>query len=290
MQTIAWLVLTQGRRPRELAVAVTSLLSNGAASEVIVWCNGCDPSDVASALPDDGRVRVAGDGAEHGVPGGRDRAFDLVAAEVGLVGFLDDDAELIDDDAGARIIRRFQDSTVAVVGLRLADESGETARRHIPRSGTGTQHRSGPVATFLGGASVIRRSAYLDAGRYWSELEYGHEELDLSWRLIERGWVVFYCADVTVFHPRTEISRHGFGWSRTGRNRVLVARRDLPVVVLLVHVTAWLILGTIRAPRGCRVAYVRGWMSGWRQLVPQREAISWRTTFRLARLGRPPIW
>ena len=124
---------------------------------------------------------------------------------------------------------------------------------------------SGEVAYFLGGACAIRREAYEQVGGYFTELFYGHEEIELSWRLIDAGWTIRYLADVEVFHPRTEIGRHADGWRLTGRNRVWIARRTLPWPVALIHVAAWLILGTARAPGGdCRRSYLAGWWSGWR--------------------------
>ncbi len=131
----------------------------------------------------------------------------------------------------------------------LVDQSGQTARRHTPRPGTGRHERSGTVVGFLGGACAMRRSSYLSAGGYWGDLFYGHEELELSWRLIDRGGLIQFLAEERVFHPRTPIGRHACGWWFTGRNRVWIARRTLPVPVAVVHALAWLIVGTSARPR-----------------------------------------
>jgi GT2 family glycosyltransferase len=175
------------------------------------------------------------------------------------------------------------------VSLRLVDEDGATSRRHVPRAGNGDPGESGQVAYFLGGACAIRREAYDQVGGYFTELFYGHEEVELSWRLIDVGWTIRYLADVEVFHPRTEIGRHADGWRLTGRNRVWIARRTLPWPVAIVHVAAWLVLGAVRAPGGdCRRSYLRGWWSGWRGEIDRRP-IRWSTVVKLTKLGRPPI-
>ena len=149
--------------------------------------------------------------------------------------------------------------------------------------------QSGEVALFLGGASACRREAYDEVGGYFTGLFYGHEEVELSWRLIDAGWGIRYLADVRVFHPRTVIGRHASGWSLTGRNRVWIARRTLPVPVAAVHVIVWFVLGVIRAPdRMCRTNYVAGWWSGWQARV-ERSPITWSGVRRLTRLGRPPV-
>ena len=277
--TLEWIVLTRGDRAHELAHAVASvhpepvtLVVNGAAQPP----TDAPPADRVVALPEN-----------VGVPAGRDVGLRSVDAE--LVGFLDDDAEARPGVNDAVREAFAADPQLGAVALRLVDETGATARRHVPRLGGQGADRSGEVALFLGGACAVRREAYLDAGGYWGDLFYGHEEVELCWRLVDRGWRIGYLADAVVFHPRTEISRHADGWRLTGRNRVLIARRTLPWPVAIVHVAAWLVLGAYRAlDAETRRAYVAGWREGWRHAV-DRSPIRWRTVARLALLGRPPI-
>ncbi|MEM8618746.1 MAG: glycosyltransferase [Actinomycetota bacterium] len=278
--SLSWVILTRGDRRSELRVAATSVSEDGSADVVIV-SNGGGPVQ----LP--GTHHHIESASNVGIPAARH--LGLERANTPLVGFLDDDAALLAPDAGPIVAAFDSDPTLAVVSLRIIDEQGETSRRHVPRLGEAHADRAGEVATFLGGACAIRREAYEQVGGYFTELFYGHEELELSWRLIDAGWRIRYLADVTVFHPRTEISRHADGWRLTGRNRVWIARRTLPWPVALVHVAAWLVLGTIRAPAGeCRRSYLQGWMDGWRSAIEHRP-IRWRTVWRLAQLGRPPV-
>jgi GT2 family glycosyltransferase len=271
--TITWVVLTTGNRPEALQQAVSSL---GPTGSVAIVANGFELAGAA--------VRV-----DHnvGIPAGRHMG--VHATEADIVGFLDDDA-VASEGVSERVVAAFEsDPTIGAVALRLVDEDGNTARRHVPRFGGRDPERGGDVALFLGGACAMRREAYEDAGGYWGELFYGHEELEFAWRLIDHGWRIVYLPEATVFHPRTEIGRHADGWRMTGRNRVMIARRTLPWPIAFVHVTGWLVLGTLRASgRANRVAYLNGWRSGWTQPVDRRP-IRWRTVWRLGRLGRPPI-
>ena len=278
-----WVLLTMGNRATDVAHAVESIRADGVGADRIHLVVNSDQPDVRAP---DGCVVIT-PGQNLGVPGGRD--VGLAESSNAIVGFLDDDAVL---PAGAtkRIEAAFAARPeLGAVSLRLVDEAGETARRHVPRRGGADADESGDVSVFLGGACAIRRSAYLDVGGYFTELHYGHEELELCWRLIDRGWVVEYLADVEVFHPRTDISRHEDGWRLTARNRVWIARRTLPIPIAAVHVIAWLVLGLRRAPSGCRSAYLRGWLSGWRGRVG-RSPIRWSTVWRLRSLGRMPIY
>jgi GT2 family glycosyltransferase len=265
---------------------VASLRGDEPESEIVVVLNAAAPPEGDDPIVPPG-VHLTTAGANLGVPGGRD--LGVAVTDAPIIGFLDDDA-VLSPGATRRLIEIFDERPdVGAVSLRLVDERGETSRRHVPRRGASGATESGDVALFLGGACAIRRSAYESVGGYFTDLHYGHEELELSWRLIDAGWAITYLADVTVFHPRTEISRHADGWLLTGRNRVWIARRTLPWPVALIHVTLWLALGVRRAPAGCRAAYLRGWASGWRGPVG-RSPIGWRTVARLARLGRPPLF
>lgn len=281
---ISWVILTMGDRDVELRQAVESIASQGAGGEILVVANGEAVSGLAFTPP----VTVTALDHNVGVPAGRE--IGVAAADAPIVGFLDDDAVLLHSDAASRILEEFaSDPLIGAVTLRIVDEDGRTARRHVPRFGETGHDRSGDVVTFLGGASAIRREAYERAGGYWGDLFYAHEELDLAWRMHDLGYKVRYLADVQVAHPATPISRHPDGWWRTGRNRVMIARRNLPWVIAVPHVIIWLIAGWLRAPVGsCRRRYRQGWWAGWHASVP-RHPMRWRTVWRLARMGRPPI-
>ena len=210
-----WVILTMGDRGDQLRSAIGSLTS-----AVTVVVNG---GTIDESLDQVGVVVLP---ENAGVPGGRDAGVRATSGDI--VGFLDDDAEFRGDVA--RVVDAFDaDPGLGAVALRLVDEQGETARRHVPRPGGRHPERSGEVALFLGGACAIRREAYEQVGGYFTELFYGHEEVELCWRLVDAGWRIRYLADVEVFHPRTTIERHPAGWELTGRNRVLIARRNAAV-------------------------------------------------------------
>lgn len=281
---LTWVVLTIGNRPTELAAAVASAVAAGEPTDpaVLVVANGCRLPGLADG---DDRVEVVELPENRGVPGGRDVGARAATADV--IGFLDDDA-VLPAGAAAQILAAFADPTVGAVALRLVDEHGATARRHVPRRGDVGAAEGGDVAVFLGGACAIRAEAYRSVGGYFTDLHYGHEELELAWRLLDAGWSIRYLPGVRVFHPRSEVSRHARGWELTGRNRVWIARRTLPWPIALIHVSTWLAVGVLRAPPGCRRSYLRGWASGWRGRIEHRP-IRWSTVWRLARLGRVPI-
>src|SRR4029077_14967264 len=101
------------------------------------------------------------------------------------------------------------DPSLAVLSMQVVDpDGGPGARWHVPRLRAGDPERSSVVTTFLGGACAIRRSAYLEAGGLPDLFFYGHEETDLAWRLMDRGYRLEYDATARMCHHSLPNARH----------------------------------------------------------------------------------
>lgn len=294
---VSWILLTMGDRPAELAAAVSSITDRAGQAdadtagrpEVIVVANGIPEGLPAMPSENAAGVRVVHAAENLGIPGGRNLGAAAATGEV--LAFLDDDATVAEPEAVRAALARFAaEPDLGVVGLRIVDPvSGRTMRRHVPRLRSGSADRSGPVTSFLGGACLIRRSAFAQVGGYEAALFYALEETDLAWRLIDAGWRIDYDADAVVHHPATDISRHGAAHQRTARNRVMVARRLLPMPVAPLYVATW---AAITLLRGRSVTAWRDWWQGTRaglRAPVDRRPIGWAGVWRLTRLGRPPI-
>lgn len=227
-------------------------------------------------------------GSNLGIPGGRNLGLRHASADVVL--FLDDDAEVRDDLKD--VLEQFdEDPVLGIVALRLVDERGATQARHVPRLGGRSAGRAGPVALFLGGASLHRRAAFEQVGGYADAFVYAMEESDLALRLIDGGWSISYEPGVRVFHPRSTPGRHTGAVERTARNRVWLAHRNLPLPLAVAYVANWTVVTLVRNVRHLETvrAHWRGTIDGLRAPVGPRRPIGWRTAWRLARLGRPPV-
>jgi GT2 family glycosyltransferase len=278
-------VLTLGDRPAALERAVNSALAqHDVAVQVIVVANG---APAPPGLSPDARVSVFELDHNAGIPGGRNEGARRCPAE--LVAFLDDDARFVDESVLSRAAAAFQHRpALGALALRIVDDEGRTARRHVPRIGARHPDRAGAVTAFLGGAVVMRRAAFDGVGGFPSEFVYAMEETDLSFRLIDAGWEIHYDGTPAVYHPRTEPARHPGAAERTMRNRVWLANRSLPAPIAVLYVANWLLITTIRRPRQFP-ALVRAVRGGWRTRPGPRAPIRWRTVARLTRLGRPPV-
>ncbi len=279
-------ILTTGGRCDQLAAALASIRAQrGISSQIVVVAN-TDDRDVDIDVGDAQLVRP---GTNLGIPAGRNLGVSALA-DVDAVAFLDDDAELVDRDVLAHALAELAtDEHLAVVSMRLIDpETGKTERRHVPRIIVGDPARSSWATTFLGGACVIRHSAYNAAGGLPERFFYAHEETSLAWRLIDQGWRIRYRGDLTVAHPAHPPTRHGDYHHLSARNRVLLARMHLPWPVAGVYLAVWLTLSLIRGAGGRR-AVLRGFRDGFGLDGVERSPLRWATVVRLARYGRPPI-
>jgi len=275
-----------GNRPAEVAAAVGSaLVQNDVAVEAVVVANGVPASTVE--LPADDRLNVVELVENAGIPGGRNEGSEHTGAE--LIAFLDDDARFVDASVLARCAQTFRRRpALGAIALRIVDEEGRTARRHVPRIGARDPGRSGPVTAFLGGAVVARAAAFSTVGGFPAAFVYAMEETDLALRLIDAGWEIHYDGTPAVFHPATDPARHPAAAERTMRNRVWLAHRSLPAPVAALYVADWLAVSIVRDPRQIR-RLLQAALDGWRTRPGPRSPIRWRTVARLTRLGRPPI-
>jgi GT2 family glycosyltransferase len=284
---LSCVILTMGNRPAELDRAVASAVALSQAAdgvEVVVVGNGADVPPLPAGAS---AVRLP---QNAGVAGGRNAGVDACAGDVVL--FLDDDGWYPDAGLGKHVASRFAaDPDLAVLSFRVVDpDGGPSVRWYVPRLRAGDPGRSSPVTTFAGGACAIRRSAFHEAGGLPALFFYGHEETDLAWRLLGLGYRLEYDAAARICHPAVPNARHATWYRLDGRNRVLLARRNLPWPAAGVYLLNWLALTAARERSASAVrAWLSGFAEGWRLDAGGRHPISARTAWRMTRTGRPPV-
>jgi GT2 family glycosyltransferase len=282
--SVGAVVLSMGTRPTELATALDTLLAQeGVDLDVVVVGNGWAPEGLPPA------VRTVHLPENVGIPEGRN--VGAAASRGDLIFFYDDDAFLPTTDVLARLAATFEDPGVAVAQPRGADPDGRpTPRRWVPRLRTGDGGRAGEVVVFWEGVCMIRRAAFDAVGGWPGHFWYGHEGIDLAFRLVDAGWRLTYRPDVVVNHPATQPSRHAVYYRMNARNRVWVAKRNLPHPVDALYVGTWTLLSVARIrDREKLGVWFRGLAEGVRTDAGQRRPMSWATVARLTRAGRPPV-
>jgi GT2 family glycosyltransferase len=283
---ISVIILTMGNRPAELERAVASALNQQNADvEVVLVGNGVD---VPGTWPD--MVTVVRLPENVGIPAGRNRGVEASTGE--LILFLDDDGWYESADLAAHLRARFTaDPKLGIVSFRVRDpEGGPGERRHVPRLRAGDPLRTSEVTTFLGGACAIRREVFEATGGLPENFFYAHEESDLAWQALNAGYHIVYDAECVMFHPAVTPTRHAMFYRLNARNRVWLARRNLPWPVGVAYLGVWV---TMTIARERRLAALRPWFGGfregWRKPAGPRRPIRWRTMWRMTRLGRPPV-
>lgn len=283
-------VLTQGKRPVELTRGLESVLAQrGVSLDVVVVGNGWQPEGLPIGckklhLPDN-----------LGIPAGRNAGVQHVSGT--YLFFLDDDAWLPDEDFLARsaaYLREHED--VGMIQPRIKDpETRERPRRWIPRLRKGSSKRSSNVFSVIELALVLRRDTFEDTGGWPSTFFYAHEGIELAWRVWDCGKRVVYLGDLRAAHPIFDPSRHAEYFELNARNRVWLARRNLPWPVSWAYVGTWTLVQLVRwrsRPDQLK-PWLTGWRIGWRSnpWAPDetRGKLRWSTLVTMTRAGRPPI-
>jgi len=277
-----------GDRPDELGALLGSVAAQDlAAVRVVVVGNGVPlrglPQGVTAVeLPEN-----------LGVSGGRNVALARLRefGDVDVVVNLDDDGLLVGVGVFGQLRDLFTaDPRLGIVSMRIADETGSCERRHVPRLRVRDPLRAGLVTTFLGGGHALRAEMLAEIGEWPEKFFYAHEETDLAWRALDAGWKVLYEPRLLLQHPHTSPSRHAVYYRMIARNRVWLARRHLPAVLIPVYLGTWIVLtlARTRSAAGLR-SWARGFAEGVRTPCPPRKPMRWATVWTMTRLGRPPI-
>lgn len=276
-------ILTMGKRPDDLRRAIDSVLAQqDVQCDVVVVGNGWEPVD----LP----VRGLGLPENLGIPAGRNAGVAEVTGD--LLFFLDDDAWLPDPLFLAQIERRFAaDPKLGLIQPRVVDPSGRVAPgRWVPRLRVGDPATPGPATSLWEGAVAIRRELLDAIGGWPAPFFYAHEGIEVVWRVWDAGYVAWYAGDLVVHHPVIDPARHVEYSRMNARNRVWLAKRNLPAVLGPAYVGTWIAITMARRPdREAR----RAWFAGLREGIDidpgDRRPMRWRTVLALAKAGRPPV-
>lgn len=226
-------VLLSWNRPEDTLAAVGSVLSQDLDS-LALWVvdQGSGPQQIAALRAisaEHPAVQLVELGHNVGVPAGRNIGVDRGKAD--FVVCLDNDA-VFDSPHALRLAvdRLASDPRLGAVAFRALDhrtrelDLGSWAYPRIHMHAAEPL----PVARFVGVGHALRRAAFTDAGGYDESLFFCEEELDLSYRMIDRGYRILYDPSIVILHKRAPERRMGWDSGRVYhqvRNSVLVHHR-----------------------------------------------------------------
>ena len=91
-------------------------------------------------------------------------------------------------------------------------------------------------------------------------------------------------------HPVIDPARHDVYYRLNARNRVWLARRNLPLVLEPLYVGSWVALTLVRMRnRAALRAWFGGLAEGIRVNPGGRRRMRWSTVWAMTRAGRPPV-
>ncbi len=284
--SFAVVLLTQGQRPAELRRALDSVLAQKeVTTDVVVVGNGWQPVD----LPDG--VRAVALPENVGIPAGRNAG--AAATDAPLLFFLDDDAWLPEPDTLARIAAMFADNPrFGLIQPRVTDpQATSDPTRWIPRMRKGDPRHSSAVFSVWEGAVGIPRDVFECAGGWPDPFWYAHEGIELAWRVWDCGRIVWYAGDLVANHPVIDPRRHAEYYRLNARNRVWLARRNLPWPVGVPYLATWTAVQRLRSRADAAAwhAWWEGFREGWDEDPGPRRPVKWSTVWEMTRYGRPPV-
>lgn len=283
--------LTMGTRMAELRAGLQSVLSQqGVTVDVVCVGNGWNPADLPQGAGLPQGVRGLALAQNVGIPAGRNAGVSEVTGE--YLFFLDDDASLPHPDTLARFADIFaMRPEVGLIQPRVVDPTGKPAPgRWVPRLRTGDPGVPGPATSLWEGAVAMRREVFDGIGGWPAIFWYAHEGIEVCWRTWDVGYVPWYAGDIEVNHPVIDPRRHAEFFSLNARNRVLLARRNLPAPLVPIYPGVWAAITMARVrDRNSRRAWFAGFKEGWQMDPGPRRPMGWRTVLKMTKAGRPPI-
>jgi GT2 family glycosyltransferase len=232
--TISVIIITY-KRLRELKETIQSLQEEAEAwDELILIDNHSEDGTKAygeELMAGNAKIKFCSLTENLGVAGGRN--FGVKQASGDVLVFLDDDAVFAQKGYFSVIREKMEkDPAIGALAFRVINfYSGQMRTEEMPftdkKLDMGVERLT---STFIGAGHAIRREVFEKCGLYPADYFYGVEELDLSFRIIDKGYSILYFPSVRVLHKQVNTGRvtNQEKWIMSYRNRMLTAYKYLP--------------------------------------------------------------
>jgi len=267
MPSVSIVIITY-KRHREVLDAIKSIQDDAGYEEIVIIDN--DPkSDLQKKLPPNLSIRYYLQDENWGVAGGRNKGIEASRGDILL--FLDDDAVFASENVLATVHDYFEsDPLLACLTFKIENYySRQVLPKEFPHPDVSKVDQELFVSYFLGGACAIRRTAIEEVGQFMN-LQYGGEELELAFRLINKGYNLKYTPRILVLHKAAAGGRfhNGRYIYLALRNRMKILSTHMPMPYLLVNISLWSAVWLVRAGKS-RVLndYFRGLADGIKDMI-----------------------
>ena len=204
---------------------------------------------------------------------------------------IDDDALLTDVHAVEKIVDKFsQDREVGLLSFKSLNYfTGEVPREEFPHKDKSLDpDQEFETSYFIGVGYALRRIVYEKVGLYPPDFFFGFEELDLSFRIIDAGYKIFYFPQVTVLHKKSPSGRLSYNnlWLKRLENRVRVSIRNLPWRYVIGSTFFWSGYTLIKVRGNISIVIEAFWniTKNTQKLIQQRKPVRPQTIKKLKHL------
>jgi len=232
--------------------------------EIIVGDNASTDGSVEMLQRDFPSVRIIQNEDNYGFTGGYNKVLNQVEADYYIL--LNSDVEVFPGWIKPVISLMESDELIAVAAPKIKSYLQKDHFEHAGAAGgfidslgypfcrgrifyeieedKGQYQQSGEVF-WASGASMFIKKKYWDEANGFDERFFAHmEEIDLCWRLKNRGYKIMYCAESEVFHlgGGTLNTENPFKTYLNFRNNLLLLKKNLPYFksVAVISTRLWL--------------------------------------------------
>ena len=215
------------------------------------------------------------EGRRTGVAAGRNTGYRMGTAP--LIVALDNDAVLADKGVLTRVSERFaREKTLGALAFAVLDYNTggpDVGSWGYPWPVSTHLDKEFIAARFCGAGHAIAREAFEATHGYDEQLFFFGEELDLSWQLVDKGYLVIYSPDVAVRHKSSTEQRVDWLNGRyyyNVRNMIYLNRKFFGTPAMVVSYIGGFLLKGLRT--GLLKAALRGVRDGLRMKNPQMDS------------------
>jgi GT2 family glycosyltransferase len=286
---VSYVLLTRNRRDDVVENLESLAKQRYPEIEVVLVVNASEDdtaSVVRSRFP---HVRVIESKTNTGVTGGRNLGMRAARGDILII--VDDDAVLKDPLATSRVVAEFEkNEKLGVLAFQERSYFNPEVILHWDFPGRVPEQdatQAFETYFFVGVGHAIRASALQKTGLYPEQYFYSTEEKDLAFRMLDRGFEIWYTPRVQVFHKVSPTSRDYNRGYHELRNHIWFGMRLLPWPQAIGYATVWFGYVTVKSfPRHLPFVY-RALRDAWktrRDILKERRPVSRATLAKMRRL------
>lgn len=271
------IVVVNWNRVRDLQETLPPLIQLMPADwELLVVDNGSTDGSV-DWLRKQASIRRIELGRNEGPCAARNRAAETANGE--YLFFLDSDADLREPKTLARYLEKMRrDPEVGLVGFKILNTyTGKIDQWIYSQPKATHKNREFETYSFSAAGALVSKKLFLVIGGFWEELFIYGEEVDLSLKLMERGYRILYSPEVELFHRDAPEGRapSAFYFKYQARNWLWIFSRYFPGWHYWWHMLLYTCVYFYKGLRsGQMKAVLRGISEGWKQSRRHRAAYS----------------